>query len=200
MQFLGQTHILNVPLPSADVARAMLQEPVREGLFRALQGRAAGNPRQSRQPQHLGHRRAARRSTCRRLIDPAGRAATLDGALREIRPVWYDGAWLDTPVYVARKTAARRGDRRARRSSSRWTRRRCWNPATGRAATRTGTSSSRWGSHEHARRHHPFRHPGRAPADLRRDGPDLLAAPPSRRSSPRPTTAPTASIRPSTAR
>ncbi len=38
-----------------------------------------------------------------RLIDPAGRAATLDDARREIRPVWYDGAWLDTPVYVREK-------------------------------------------------------------------------------------------------
>ena len=32
--------------------------------------------------------------------DPAGRAATLDDARREMRPVWYDGEWLETPVYV----------------------------------------------------------------------------------------------------
>ena len=48
-----------------------------------------------------------------RLIDPGGRAATLDGALSETAPVWFDGGWLDTPVYAARKTAARRGHRRS---------------------------------------------------------------------------------------
>ena len=49
----------------ADVDARDAAEPVREGLFRPLPGRAAGNPRQSRQPQHLGDRRARRRSTCR---------------------------------------------------------------------------------------------------------------------------------------
>ncbi|TIR64715.1 MAG: hydantoinase/oxoprolinase family protein, partial [Mesorhizobium sp.] len=34
------------------------------------------------------------------LIDPAGRAATLEEARREIRPVWYSGRWHDTPVYA----------------------------------------------------------------------------------------------------
>jgi N-methylhydantoinase A len=33
------------------------------------------------------------------LIDPAGRAATLLGALLERRPVWFDGTWIETPVY-----------------------------------------------------------------------------------------------------
>ena len=38
-----------------------------------------------------------------RLIDPAGRAAEIAGALRETRPVWFDGSWLDTPVYHREK-------------------------------------------------------------------------------------------------
>ena len=27
----------------------------------------------------------------------------MDAALREIRPVWYDGGWRDTPVYAREK-------------------------------------------------------------------------------------------------
>ncbi|TGT82346.1 hydantoinase/oxoprolinase family protein, partial [Mesorhizobium sp. M5C.F.Ca.ET.164.01.1.1] len=38
-----------------------------------------------------------------RLIDPAGRAATLEEARRENRPVWYHGTWHDTPVYAREK-------------------------------------------------------------------------------------------------
>ena len=34
-----------------------------------------------------------------RLIDPAGRATSLEAARRETRPVWYDGKWHETPVY-----------------------------------------------------------------------------------------------------
>ncbi len=34
-----------------------------------------------------------------RLIDPAGRATKAADALKERRPVWFDGEWLDTPVY-----------------------------------------------------------------------------------------------------
>ena len=102
MQFVGQTHILNVPLPSTAISQGRAAGAVRNGLFRALQGVAAGNPRQPRQPQHLGHRRprSARSST---LIDPAGRAASLEGALSERRPVWFDGGWRETPVYQREK-------------------------------------------------------------------------------------------------
>jgi N-methylhydantoinase A len=38
-----------------------------------------------------------------RLIDPAGRAGSLDGALRETRSVWFDGDWLETPVFYREK-------------------------------------------------------------------------------------------------
>ena len=37
------------------------------------------------------------------LIDPAGRASSLDGALSERRPVWFDGGWRETPVYQREK-------------------------------------------------------------------------------------------------
>ena len=37
------------------------------------------------------------------LIDPAGRAATLDGALTDRRKVWFDGEWIETPIYSREK-------------------------------------------------------------------------------------------------
>ncbi|MEP9386820.1 hydantoinase/oxoprolinase family protein [Mesorhizobium sp. KR9-304] len=102
MQFLGQTHILNVPLPSAEVSRATLQELFEKAYF----GRFKVELPEIRanlvnlNTSVIGVRPAVDLS---RLIDPDGRADTLEQARREIRPVWYDGAWLDTPVYVREK-------------------------------------------------------------------------------------------------
>jgi len=102
MQFVGQTHILNVPLPSAEVNRATLQ-----GLFeKAYFARFKVELPEIRanlvnlNTSVTGVRPAVDLS---RLIDPSRRAATLEGALRETRPVWYDGAWHDTPVYAREK-------------------------------------------------------------------------------------------------
>ena len=86
-------------------------KPVREGLFRALQGRAAGDPRQPRQPQHVGHRRA-----------PGGRPVAADRSGRTRRDArrraardhgrsGIDGRWLDTPVYAREKLPLDAGNR-----------------------------------------------------------------------------------------
>ncbi len=98
MQFVGQTHLLRVPLPSATPTRDDLQrgfEAAYRARFRvdlpeiranlvnlvtAVTGR--------RPPMDLS-----------RLIDPAGRAATLADAQTGTRPVWFD-RWHDTPVYA----------------------------------------------------------------------------------------------------
>lgn len=102
MQFLGQTHILNVPLPSADVSRAMLQSLFEKAYFARFRVELPEIRANlvNLNTSVIGVRPAVDLS---RLIDPAGRAATLDEARRETRPVWYDGAWLDTPVYVREK-------------------------------------------------------------------------------------------------
>jgi N-methylhydantoinase A len=34
-----------------------------------------------------------------RLIDPGGRAPLLDGAKAGERLVWFDGQWIETPIY-----------------------------------------------------------------------------------------------------
>ena len=99
MQFVGQTHLLNVPLPSAAIDRATLQ-----GLFeKAYFARFKVELPEIRanlvnlNTSVIGLRAPLDLST---LIDPAGRAADLAGALNEVRPVWFDGNWIDTPVYA----------------------------------------------------------------------------------------------------
>ena len=99
MQFLGQTHILNVPLPSADVSRATLQELFEKAYFARFRVELPEIRANlvNLNTSVIGVQPAVDLS---RLIDPAGRAASLDEARREIRPVWYDGEWINTPVYV----------------------------------------------------------------------------------------------------
>ncbi|MBZ9697152.1 MULTISPECIES: hydantoinase/oxoprolinase family protein [unclassified Mesorhizobium] len=102
MQFVGQTHIINVPLPSASVNRSQLQALFEKAYFARFKVEL---PEIRANLVNLntsvtGVRPAIDLS---RLIDPAGRARTLDGARREIRPVWYAGRWHDTPVYSREK-------------------------------------------------------------------------------------------------
>ncbi|MDR7033426.1 hydantoinase/oxoprolinase family protein [Mesorhizobium sp. BE184] len=102
MQFIGQTHIINVPLPSAHIERAVLQDLFERAYFarfrvklpeiRAVLVNLNTSVTGVRTPLDLS-----------RLIDPAGRASSLDAALREVRPVWYGGIWHDTPVYDREK-------------------------------------------------------------------------------------------------
>ncbi|MBZ9871546.1 hydantoinase/oxoprolinase family protein [Mesorhizobium sp. BR1-1-9] len=99
MQFVGQTHIINVPLPSSSVTRQQLQALFEKAYFARFKVEL---PEIRANLVNLntsvtGVRPAIDLS---RLIDPAGRAKTLDEARREIRPVWYSGRWHDTPVYA----------------------------------------------------------------------------------------------------
>ncbi|RWC44098.1 MAG: hydantoinase/oxoprolinase family protein [Mesorhizobium sp.] len=102
MQFVGQTHIINVPLPSSSVTQATLQQLFEKAYFARFKVEL---PEIRANLVNLntsvtGVRPAIDLS---RLIDPAGRATTLDAARREIRPVWYGGRWHDTPVYAREK-------------------------------------------------------------------------------------------------
>ncbi|MCA0013846.1 hydantoinase/oxoprolinase family protein [Mesorhizobium sp. B292B1B] len=99
MQFVGQTHIINVLLPSSSVTRQELQALFEKAYFARFKVEL---PEIRANLVNLntsvtGVRPAIDLS---RLIDPAGRAKTLDDARREIRPVWYSGRWHDTPVYA----------------------------------------------------------------------------------------------------
>lgn len=102
MQFVGQTHLLNVPLPSPEVTRAHLQDLFEKAYYARFRVKlpeiraALVNLNTS----VIGVRGEVDLST---LIDPAGRADSLAGALVETRDVWFDGKWLDTPVYAREK-------------------------------------------------------------------------------------------------
>jgi N-methylhydantoinase A len=102
MQFVGQTHLLNVPLPSAAPGRDLLQRLFEEAYFARFRVQLPEIRANlvNLNTSVIGVRPAVDLS---RLIDPDGRAGTLEGALREIRPVWYDGGWRETPVYSREK-------------------------------------------------------------------------------------------------
>lgn len=102
MQFVGQTHIVNVTLPSADVDRATLQALFEKAYFARFKVELP-EIRANLVNLNTSVTGARPEVDLSRLIDPAGRAATLAEALREIRPVWFDGSWHDTPVYLREK-------------------------------------------------------------------------------------------------
>jgi N-methylhydantoinase A len=98
MQFVGQTHIINVPLPSPAIDRAEIQrlfEAAYFARFKVSLPEIRANL-VNLNSSVIGVTEPLDLST---LIDPAGRAATLAGALNETRPVWFDGAFRDTPIY-----------------------------------------------------------------------------------------------------
>lgn len=98
MQFVGQTHVLNVPLPSAAIGKAALQA-LFEKAYLARFKVELPEIRANLVNLNTSVTGVRPRVDLSRLIDPAGRAASIAGALKERRPVWFDGAWLDTPVY-----------------------------------------------------------------------------------------------------
>ncbi len=95
MQFVGQTHLLRVPLPCATPSRADLQhlfEAAYHARFRVDLPTIRANL-VNLNCSVIGQRPELDLS---RLIDPKGRRPSADPT--EIRPVWFDG-WTDTPVY-----------------------------------------------------------------------------------------------------
>lgn len=99
MQFIGQTHLINVPLPSSRVDRATLQDLFEKAYFSRFKVELPEIRANlvNLNTSVIGVRPEVDLSA---LIDPAGRAPTLKKARLEIRPVWYDGTWHDTPVYA----------------------------------------------------------------------------------------------------
>ncbi|RWL53123.1 hydantoinase/oxoprolinase family protein [Mesorhizobium sp.] len=102
MQFVGQTHIINVPLPSSSVSRETLQLLFEKAYFARFKVELP-EIRANLVNLNTSVTGVRPQIDLSRLIDPAGRAAALDEARREIRPVWYHGTWHDTPVYAREK-------------------------------------------------------------------------------------------------
>ncbi len=97
MQFIGQTHLLRVPLPDAEPGREALQSLFEEAYYRRFQVTlpeirpALVNVNTS----VIGRRPEIDLSL---LIDAAARKATLAEAQTGTRPVFFDD-WHETPVY-----------------------------------------------------------------------------------------------------
>ena len=102
MQFVGQTHIINVPLPSSSVSRETLQQLFEKAYFARFKVELP-EIRANLVNLNTSVTGVRPQIDLSKLIDPAGRAATLEEARREIRPVWYGGRWHDTPVYAREK-------------------------------------------------------------------------------------------------
>lgn len=95
MQFVGQTHLLRVPLPSATPSRDEMQrlfERAYHARFRVDLPTIRANL-VNLNCSVIGERPEVDLSS---LIDPAGRRATAEP--RTTRPVWF-GGWRETPVY-----------------------------------------------------------------------------------------------------
>ncbi len=97
MQFVGQTHLLRVALPSGMPTRDDLQHLFDAAYHARFQ---VDLPEIRANLVNLTTAVTGRRPEVdlSRLIDPAGRKATLAEAQTGSRPVWFDG-WRDTPVY-----------------------------------------------------------------------------------------------------
>jgi len=98
MQFVGQTHLLRVELDSPTPSVADLQERFEAAYFRRFRVELPEirvnlvNVNSS----VIGRRPAVDLSI---LLDAEARAATLEDARIATRPMRYDGAWYETPVY-----------------------------------------------------------------------------------------------------
>jgi N-methylhydantoinase A len=97
MQFVGQTHLIRVPLDGPEVTRDALRARFDDVYFRRFRVALPGTPASvvNVNTSVIGRRAGLDLST---LIDPGGRRATLAEAHVETRPVWF-GAWVETPVY-----------------------------------------------------------------------------------------------------
>jgi N-methylhydantoinase A len=97
MQFIGQTHLLRVPLPDPAPSVEELQQRFEEAYFNRFHVEL--NEIRANlvnvNTSVIGRRDEIDLSI---LIDPAGRKATLAEAQTGSRKVWFDG-WVETPVY-----------------------------------------------------------------------------------------------------
>jgi N-methylhydantoinase A len=98
MQFVGQTHLLRVPLDTATPSVATLKSLFETAYLKRFRVELADirvnlvNVNTS----VIGERPPLDLST---LIDPEGRKSTLKQAQTDTRPVMFDGAWHHTPIY-----------------------------------------------------------------------------------------------------
>ncbi len=98
MQFRGQTHLIRVALPDADVSRATLQAMFEAAYFRRFQVELPEIRAVlvNLVTSVIGKRRALPLAS---LIDPAGRKMNMAESVVGQRPLFADGQWHDAKVY-----------------------------------------------------------------------------------------------------
>jgi N-methylhydantoinase A len=105
MQFQGQSHILPVAIDSPAISLEALR-----ALFAAAYWKRFGVELPEIRPVLVNLHTAVigrRKPVSLRAIAAAAPKATLAEARRAVRPVWFDGGWLETPVYVREQLPAR---------------------------------------------------------------------------------------------
>ncbi len=98
MQFVGQTHLLTVPLDTATPDRESLRklfEGVYYDRFRVELAEIKANLVNVK-TSVIGERETLDLS---KLIDPSGRKASISDAQTGVRNVYFDGGWQQTPIY-----------------------------------------------------------------------------------------------------
>jgi len=98
MQFVGQTHLLRVNLDTATPTRTSLRMRFEEAYLERF-GVELAEVRANLvniNTSVIGAREPLDLSS---LIDPAGRGAKVQDALRGSRPVYFQNQWIETPVY-----------------------------------------------------------------------------------------------------
>ncbi|QCK86520.1 hydantoinase/oxoprolinase family protein [Phreatobacter aquaticus] len=98
MQFRGQTHLIRVPLASADVSREAIQAAFEAAYFKRFQVRLPEIRAVlvNLVTSVIGRRKSFPLSA---LIDGAARAATAEEAVIGTRQLYADGAWHEAKVY-----------------------------------------------------------------------------------------------------
>ena len=98
MQFVGQTHLINVPLPAGGIDRQSLQELFEEAYFTRFQVRLPDVEASlvALNSSLIGVRSKPDTTALNLCADHAGR---VEDALLDRRPVHFGGRWMDTPIY-----------------------------------------------------------------------------------------------------
>ncbi len=98
MQFVGQTHLISVPLPRLDTTREEIQEIFEKAYFDRFQVEL---PEIRANLVNLKTSVIGERPDfdLGRIMDPRLRAETVENARVGTRQVWFDGNWLETAIY-----------------------------------------------------------------------------------------------------
>jgi len=99
MQFIGQTHLIDVSLPDSDVSRADIQKIFETSYFERFQVDLPEIKANliNLKTSVIGVRQQIALDT---LIEAPSHATTFDLARTGVRAVWFEGKWRETPIFA----------------------------------------------------------------------------------------------------